>query len=111
MFPVAKAKPGSSGRDEKRPVGRPPTGVATESLSCRAPESFGIAFALLSKVRGTKRGTELLRAAEEYLVRIYWAVKDDPTSKHLVTEHIQPFLDAVESHFKEEGRAIPQLND
>ncbi len=111
MFPVAKAKPSASGRDEKRPVGRPPTGVPTESLSCRAPESFTLAFALLSKVRGTKRGTELLRAAEEYLARMYWTVKHDPASKLLVTEHIQPFLEAVEKHFRDEGRAVPKFTD
>jgi hypothetical protein len=100
---VAK-QPTKGGSNERRGPGRPPTGIDTDSFGCRASLKLIEAFRLLAKTVGTKnKGSELLRAAEAHIVAMYWIIKDDPDSKLLNAQHIDPFLAAAEDYFKEAG--------
>lgn len=91
--------------DEKRGRGRPSKDVETASFTCRAPLTMGLAFTRLAKITGsTKPGTELLRAAEDHLLRMYRLIRDNPDSqliRDLTGNGVSSFLAAVEAYLKE----------
>lgn len=87
--------------DAKRGRGRPPTDIDTGGLSCRAPVLMIAAYKAIQELTGTKPGTSLLRAAEEYLIRFYRDALKEPKSGLFKKRHYQPFLDAVEEWLKE----------
>ncbi|AMV25458.1 hypothetical protein VT84_13755 [Gemmata sp. SH-PL17] len=102
---VAKKASKAAKASEKRGRGRPQSEVPSTSFSCRAPLTLVAAFMAMAKVTGTKhRGTELLKAAEKFMVEQYWTIKDNRESKLIQSQHVGDFLEAAEAYFKEAGR-------
>lgn len=109
---MGKKKPEGEG---KRPVGRPATEVPTEPFCCRAPLTMVSAYKRLARITGaTKAGTELLRASEDHLLRMYRFVRRNPDSPLIrdVTGHeVEAFLKAVEMYAKEAHLPLPAEGD
>lgn len=102
--PKTNPNAGQQPDDEPRRPGRPSTGITTTSFCCRASLALFAAFEHLAEVRGSRPGTELLRAAEDHLVRLYRIIRDDPSSPLLDAEHVPAFLSAAEAFLKEANR-------
>ena len=113
---VGKKKPKSPGVEEKRGRGRPQTNVETASFCCRAPLTMGVAFTKLARVTGAaKPGTELLRGAEDHLLRMYRLIRSNPDSpliRDRTGNDVTAFLTAVEAYLKESNMwPLPDSDD
>ena len=73
-----------------------------------APEALAAALDRLAALTGSKQaGAELLRAADEYLVRVYRLVKahpDEPIFDDPTGLAVPAFLAAVEAYLKRSGQ-------
>ncbi len=111
--PVGKKRPKATEPpdDPKRPRGRPSTNIDTTSFCCRAPLTMGVAYTKLARITGTvKPGTELLRGAEDHLLRMYRLIRfnpDSPLIRDFTGKDVAAFLTATEAYLKEANLPIP----